>query len=195
MDASYGFERDEEPAEEVIIEAPPPVIGGAERRLHVRAFEHWTSLLCGRAFPSIDDLDFDALADFEPRSVLIDYTGDVTVPRIARIGTTLRDECGAAAGITSIADVPRGSLLSRLTDHYLEIIGTRAPIGFEAEFTNHQALPTLYRGILMPFSADGETIDHVLGVINWKHALSPDLNDALQREIAKLGGAKNPTRH
>jgi hypothetical protein len=195
MDASYGFERDEEPAEEVIIEAPPPVIGGAERRLHVRAFEHWASLLCGRAFPSIEDLDFDALADFEPRSVLIDYTGDVTVPRIARIGTTLRDECGAAAGITSIDDVPRGSLLSRLTDHYLEIIGTRAPIGFEAEFTNHQGLPTLYRGILMPFSSDGETIDHVLGVINWKHALSPDLTDALQREIAKLGGATNPTRH
>jgi hypothetical protein len=195
MDASYGFERDEEPTDDVIIEAPPPVIGGGERRLHVRAFEHWVSLLCGRAFPSIGDLDFDALSDFEPRSVLIDYTGDVTVPRIARIGTTLRDECGAAAGITSIADVPRGSLLSRLTDHYLEIIGTRAPIGFEAEFTNHQGLPTLYRGILMPFSSDGETIDHVLGVINWKHALSPDLTNALQREIARLGGMQNPTRH
>ena len=195
MDASYGFERDEEPAEEVIIEAPPPVLGGAERRLHVRAFEHWASLLCGRAFPTIDDLDFGAMSEMEPRSVLIDYTGDITKPRIARIGTTLRDECGASAGVTSIVDVPRGSLLSRLTDHYLEIIATRAPIGFEAEFTNHQGLATLYRGILMPFSADGETIDHVLGVINWKHALSPDLTDALQRQIAKLGGAPNPTRH
>ncbi|NNM75539.1 hypothetical protein HJG53_01285 [Sphingomonas sp. ID1715] len=194
MDAAYGFERDEDPADEVIIEAPPPVIGGAERRLHVRAYEHWVSLLCGRAFPSIADLDFDALADFEPRSVLIDYTGDVTAPRIARIGATLRDEC-AVAGIESVADVPRGSLLSRLTDHYLEIIATRAPIGFEAEFTNHQGMPTLYRGILMPFSADGDTIDHVLGVINWKHTLPDDLTDALQREMAKLGGPGNSTRH
>ncbi|HEV2567791.1 hypothetical protein [Sphingomonas sp.] len=194
MDAGYGFERDEDPAEEVIIEAPPPVIGGAERRLHVRAYEHWASLLCGRAFPSIDDLDFAAIDEFEARSVLIDYTGDVTAPKIARIGATLRDECGAAAGIKAVSDVPRGSLLSRLTDHYLEIIGTRAPIGFEAEFTNNEGLPTLYRGILMPFSADGETIDHVLGVINWKHAPSPDLNDALQREMAKLAGSSS-TRH
>lgn len=193
MDAGYGFERDEDPAEEVIIEAPPPVIGGSERRLHVRAYEHWVSLLRGRPFPSIADLDFDAIAEFEPRAVLIDYTGDVTTPRIARIGDTLRDECGAG-GIDAVADVPRGSLLSRLTDHYLEIIGTRAPIGFEAEFTNHQGLPTLYRGILMPFSADGETIDHVLGVINWKHALPADMSDALAREMARLG-TLHATRH
>ena len=39
----------------------------------------------------------------------------------------------------TIADVPSRSLLSRLTDHYLQIIANRAPIGFEAEFVNQRS--------------------------------------------------------
>lgn len=194
MDGSFSFERDDEAAEEVIIEAPPPVIGGAERRLHVRAFERWASLLCGRPFPSVEDLASDDLAEFEPQSVLLEYRGGDENPRLLRIGAMLEEECGPGAAPTSVRDVPRGSLLSRLTDHYLEIIGTRAPIGFEAEFTNHQGLPTRYRGILMPFSSDGTTIDHLLGVISWKHDVPAQLNEQLQREMNRLGGW-TPTSH
>ena len=64
--------------------------------------------------------------------------------------------------------MPSRSLLSRLTDHYLQIIANRAPIGFEAEFVNQRGEPICYRGILMPFSSDGDTIDFIYGVINWK---------------------------
>jgi len=197
MDGSFGFDRDDESVEEVSIEAPPPVIGGAERRLHVRAYEQWrrVALLRGRTFPSVQDLDCPELEEFEPRSVLIDYRGGVDDPRIVRIGETLAEESGADGSIASVRDVPRGSLLSRLTDHYLEIIGTRAPIGFEAEFVNHRGWPTLYRGILMPLSADGETIDHVLGVINWKHDLPSDLARDLQRELKAVSGWTSTARH
>ena len=67
-----------------------------------------------------------------------------------------------------ISEVPSRSLLSRLTDHYLQIIANCAPIGFEAEFVSDKGLNTMYRGILMPLSSDGETIDFIYGVINWK---------------------------
>jgi hypothetical protein len=194
MDSAYGFERQDD-FEEPMIEAPPPMIGNAERRLHVRAFDHWVSLLHGRAFPSIADLDFDAIGEFEPRSVMLDYRPGQAAPAVTRIGRTLREECNVAETIRSVADVPRGSLLSRLTDHYLEILGVRAPIGFEAEFTNHQGLPTLYRGILMPFSSDGQAIDHVLGVINWKHLAAGPLEDQLRAEIEGLNGWTKPSRH
>ena len=70
----------------------------------------------------------------------------------------------------STADVPSRSLLSRLTDHYMQIIANRAPVGFEAEFENQRSVNICYRGILMPFSSDGETIDFIYGVINWKAA-------------------------
>jgi len=72
-------------------------------------------------------------------------------------------------------------LLSRLTDHYLQIIANRAPIGFEAEFVNARGHNTLYRGILMPFSSHEDTIDFIYGVINWKELV----DDATQ---AKLNG-------
>src|SRR5947209_15971332 len=67
-----------------------------------------------------------------------------------------------------ISDVPSRSLLSRLTDHYMQIIANRAPVGFEAEFDNPRGISICYRGILMPFSSDGEQIDFIYGVINWK---------------------------
>lgn len=194
MDSAYGFERHDD-LDEPMIEAPPPVFGSAERRMHVRAFDHWVSLLAGRGFPTIAELDLDAVGDFEPRSVLLDYRPGHQAPAISRIGRTLRDECAVAENIRSVADVPRGSLLSRLTDHYLEILGVRAPIGFEAEFTNHQGLPTLYRGILMPFSSDGQAIDHVLGVINWKHIVIGPIEDQLRAEMEGLTGWTKPSRH
>jgi hypothetical protein len=52
----------------------------------------------------------------------------------------------------------------------MQIIANRAPVGFEAEFVNHRGEPICYRGILMPFSSDGDTIDFIYGVINWKAA-------------------------
>jgi hypothetical protein len=55
-----------------------------------------------------------------------------------------------------------------LTDHYLQSIANRAPVGFEAEFVNQHGQPICYRGILMPVSSDGDTIDFIYGVINWK---------------------------
>ena len=110
----------------------------------------------------------DSVADFGPHSVLLDFTGGRDNPAAPYIGAALRTECGLDGDVRAIADVPSRSLLSRLTDHYLQIIANRAPIGFEAEFVNQAGRAICYRGILMPFSSDGETIDFIYGVINWK---------------------------
>ena len=162
----------------------PPVIGQDERRMHVRAYNFWAKLLHGRAFPDITMLDTDNLGDFGPHSVLLDFASGVDNPAIVHVGATLAGECDLAPDVTHIADVPRRSLLSRLTDHYLQIIANRAPIGFEAEFVNGREETILYRGVLLPFSSDGTTIDHILGVINWKRAAEPALSAALNAEMA-----------
>lgn len=184
MDTGHEFdERDELLLEEEILDAPPPVIGSDERRMHVRAYNYWTSLLDGRAYPSIEDLDPASIEDFGPNSVLLDFTAGVDDPTIAWLGKALREEAGVDSSVKTTAEVPARSLLSRLTDHYLQIIANRAPVGFEAEFVNHAGLQTLYRGILMPFSSDDDTIDFVYGVINWKHAAADAMTEALSREI------------
>jgi hypothetical protein len=143
-------------------------IGTDERRMHVRAYNHWVALLDGREFPSIEDLEPADVQDFAAHSVLLDFTCGRDNPAIPYIGAAIRDECGLADDTRTIGDVPSRSLLSRLTDHYLQIIANRAPIGFEAEFANQRGETICYRGILMPFSSDGDTIDFIYGVINWK---------------------------
>jgi hypothetical protein len=145
-------------------------IGTDERRMHVRAYNYWASLLDGRDYPSIEDLEPGSVSDFADNSVLLDFTGGRDNPATAYVGAAIRAECGLTDEIKTIADVPSRSLLSRLTDHYLQIIANRAPIGFEAEFVNQRGEPICYRGILMPFSSDGDTIDFIYGVINWKKA-------------------------
>ncbi|HWU96271.1 MAG TPA: hypothetical protein VN029_11785, partial [Sphingomonas sp.] len=159
------------------------VIGTDERRMHVRAYNHWVSLLHGRAYPSIEDLDPDNIMDFGAHSVLLDFSKGVDDPAIRFLGRALREETGLDATITHVAQVPSRSLLSRLTDHYLQIIANRAPIGFEAEFVGTRGHNTLYRGILMPFSSNEDTIDFIYGVINWKELVDAETQAQLEAEV------------
>jgi hypothetical protein len=158
-------------------------LGGDERRMHVRAYNHWVSLLKARPYPNIEDLEPARIADFGPHSVLLDFTRGTEDPTIAYLGRTLREECALDSSVTRVAEVPSRSLLSRLTDHYLQIIANRAPIGFEAEFVGTRGRTTLYRGILMPFSSNGTAIDFIYGVINWKEMVDAETQATLAAEL------------
>ncbi len=169
--------------EETPHEPPPSPIGQDERRMQVRAYNHWAGLLDNRSFPAIDDLSPADLPDFAPYSVLLDFTGGIENPAIRYLGDMLAQECGADGPIASLADVPARSLLSRITDHYMQILANQAPIGFEAEFINQRDRTILYRGILLPYSSDDETIDFIYGVINWKELADQATTDELLLQI------------
>jgi hypothetical protein len=161
-------------------------IGADERRMHVRAYNYWCSLLDGRDFPSIEDLEPGNIQDFGPHSVLLDFTEGSDNPATPYIGNAIREECSLDEGIKSIADVPSRSLLSRLTDHYMQIIANKAPIGFEAEFLGQRGGNTMYRGILMPFSSTGESIDFIYGVINWKEIADQATASAIAEQASSV---------
>ncbi len=169
--------------EEALREPPPSPVGQDERRMQVRAYNHWASLLGDRSFPSIEDLDRDALPDFGPYSVMLDFTKGIENPAIRFLGSKLAEECGIQGRIETLEEVPARSLLSRITDHYMQILANQAPIGFEAEFVNQNARTILYRGILLPFSSDDENIDYICGVINWKELADQATTDELMLEI------------
>jgi len=178
---------DDEPAMEA-----PPEIGVDERRMHVRAYNHWVSLLDGRPYPLIDDLDPASIEDFGSHSVLLDFSGNAEDPEVCFLGRALRAECGLDANIRRISEVPARSLLSRLTDHYLQIIANCAPIGFEAEYVNRRGANTLYRGILMPLSSDGESIDFIYGVINWKELADSRTASEIVAAVDRAAAAAPP---
>ncbi|AWW73290.1 hypothetical protein CD351_02480 [Erythrobacter sp. KY5] len=185
------------PDEEAVRELPPEAIGQDERRMQVRAYNHWASLLGEATFPSIEDLEPQNLTDFGPNSVLLDFSAGIEDPVVQYLGDRLAEECGTddIAGIKRLSDVPPRSLLSRITDHYMQILANQAPIGFEAEFVNQRGSSILYRGILLPFSSDDETIDFIYGVINWKEMADAATADELLLEIDQAiehGDAQEP---
>ena len=165
-------------------------IGTDERRMHVRAYNYWVSLLDGRDYPSIEDLERRNLTISPPTascsiSPAAATTGDALCRRRDPRGMRPRRQR------RTIADIPSRSLLSRLTDHYLQIIANRAPVGFEAEFENPRDQTICYRGILMPFSSDGDTIDFIYGVINWKRRWPPARGRTSRRRLTQA----TRTRH
>ncbi len=183
-DLGPGIDAMDHEQDDSVDSSPPPAIGTDERRMQVRAYNFWASLLDNRNFPAIDDLDPQALPDFGPNSVLLDFSRGLENPEVAYLGTRLAEECdGDLSEINQLSDVPARSLLSRITDHYMQIIANQAPIGFEAEFINQRGATILYRGILLPFSSDDESIDFVYGVINWKEMASSNVAGELLLEI------------
>jgi hypothetical protein len=182
---SFGESADYDHAEdEAGPDAPPAAIGQDERRMQVRAYNLWASLLGNRNYPAVDDLEPGNLPDFGPYSVLLDFSTGIDNPGIAYLGAKLAEECGVAgAALETLADVPSRSLLTRITDHYMQILANQAPIGFEAEFINQRGATILYRGILLPFSSDDDTIDFIYGVINWKELADARAADELLLEI------------
>ena len=172
--------------DEIGAEAPPSPVGQEERRMQVRAYNHWVGLLGPRQYPAIGQLKLDELGDFGPHAVLLDLRADIDNPTIPYVGSALAEDFEASASPTRLADVPSRSLLSRITDHYMQILANQAPIGFEAEFTNQHGNTVLYRGILLPFSEDDRAISHILGVINGKYMAEAELVEALELQLAQM---------
>lgn len=166
--------------------APPQAIGQDERRMQVRAYNFWASLLDQGQFPPVHSLLDGQYPDFADHSVLLHFDSGIEDPAIPFLGDALAEECQAGGPLQRLSDVPGRSLLSRITDHYLQIIANQAPIGFEAEFVNQRGRTILYRGILLPFSTDNVTIDYIYGVINWKELADQQTTDALLLEIEKV---------
>lgn len=179
-DDSVDFDLGED---ENIRDLPPAAIGQDERRMQVRAYNHWASMLGERTFPAVEELEPQNLDDFGPYSVLLDFSLGIEDPAVQFLGDELAAECGTQGRIERLSDVPARSLLSRITDHYMQILANQAPIGFEAEFVNQRGATIMYRGILLPFSSDDETIDFIYGVINWKEMADPQTADELLLEI------------
>lgn len=179
-----------DPAEDAgfVQEAPPAAVGQSERRMQVRAYNHWAGLLGDRALPPLSSLDPQKLAAFADHGVIIDLApaqnGANTPANIAFLGSRLAEDCGQGEGaITTIANVPERSLLSRLTGQYAKVLTNNAPLSFEGEFANQQNTTVQYRGILLPFSDDDSRVEQLFGVINWREVACDRLTRSLHKEV------------
>ena len=166
-------------------EAPPSFRDADERRLHLRAYHHWASLLRGRLLPRPADLDIARLDGLAANAVLIELGA---APVLRFIGERLRAEAGIGEQAPLLSSVPHGSVLARLVEATGEVTGKQAPVRVDTEFVSTHGCTILCRGVLMPLSTDGTRIDALFGVINWKEAAAPELAARIAAEMAGVMG-------
>ncbi len=157
-----------------------------ERRMHLVAYDYWARNFDNGTFPSADRVLKDGEDEFGEHAIIMALADDLESARLTYVGQQVLDECNLKQQPSDIADVPSRSILSRLTDHYMQTVANRAPVGFEAEFVNAADRLLLYRGILLPCSSNGENIDYVLGVINWKEGVSANGLNMLAHDASPL---------
>lgn len=159
-----------------------------------RAYNHWAELRGAQSLPSIKTLNPDDFPDLAPFGVLLDLSGGAENPVIVLLGSRLAEECSPNLPLRARSDVPPGSLLARITERCREIVVTQTPIAFAAELTKEASRKVQYRGILLPFSSNNQTIDFIYGVINWKELADPATTSQLVREIEQALRANVPGR-
>ena len=140
---------------------------GHEKRITFQLYKYWFALTGERELPPLKDLDPADIAPYKDNMVLIDLRDPTIEPVLQVVGHDLKGDLKGDIELKALSDVPRKSLLSRITDHYLEVLANRTPISFDAEFRNKDDELTLYRGIMLPFSDDGSAINFILGAVRW----------------------------
>ncbi|PCI33131.1 MAG: hypothetical protein COB54_05145 [Alphaproteobacteria bacterium] len=130
-------------------------------------YNYWFGLTHDCDIPPLKSLTPEDIAPYKGNMVLIDLRDPDNEPTLQVIGQLLAEDLDQDLSFKAISDIPRRTLLSRITDHYMEVLGNKSPISFDAEFNNKERQKILYRGILLPFSDDGDKINFILGAIRW----------------------------
>ena len=177
-------------SEEPHFDAPPVMPGQGERRMHMRAYHHWSSLLRGRICPTPADVDFGGTSAFGAHAMLLDCREDSRRPVLRHLGARLGEQCGIDPRTVGLPIAQR-SLPAFLAGYLSEIRCCRSPVSFEAEFRGARGMPALYRGILLPLGSDGRTVDHICGVLNWKQLAEATLEEDLQIEAGLIERASD----
>ncbi len=148
-----------------------------ERRITFCLYESWEKIAGSSRLPALKRLQRQEIEAFKSNLVLLDLRNRKDNPIFQVIGNGLTEDLEVDLVGRPIAEVPRRSMLSRVTDHYLEVLANRVPIAFEAEFVNREGEKALYRGILLPFSDDNQNINFILGGVRWILAKDVQLDE------------------
>lgn len=131
----------------------------------MQAYRVWSALCNDGALPCATEILAHPDCGFAGSTILVEIDDECT-GRLTAVGPNLPNPVPDLP--IPVADVPGRSLISRLTDHILEPIANRVPVGFEAEFVDETGSNISYRAIALPCAKDGTRIDTVLGVLSFK---------------------------
>ncbi len=142
-----------------------------ERRLTMRLLNYWQELRGVRRFPSLGDINPEAVGDIWENCYVLDVGTTSRDPMFSYLGQRLAKLSGVYIRGNSLADLENGTLLDQATRHVPEVLETCAPVTSEDEFIRYDGVTIIYRSIVLPLSDDQKTVSHLLGGANGKEVM------------------------
>ncbi len=122
-----------------------------ERRTMPRLLAYWDERRGRRSFPSLADLESEAISDLWPHCFVVDPT----------IGN--RSLCYIGTAYLYVPGGSSQSLLDQVLSPVSEVLRAKEPVLSAGEITYYGGRQLLLRSILLPLSEDDRSINLVLG--------------------------------
>lgn len=131
-----------------------------------RAFAYWCDRRNGRAMPSREAIDPHGMRDFLRNVYLLDVLGPSQY-RYRLIGGTIVDKLRSNATGKMVDAVLFGAHAHTVLQMYDHVAHSKAPVVNRARVFWTEAEWLTYTSLIMPLSADGTTVDMMLGAMDF----------------------------
>lgn len=175
-----------------ILEAETLAQDPAEERVTQRLRDYWNTLRGEQQFPSRANFRMEAVTGLGPNAFALDLAKGADDPIFRFVGETLADECGQDLTLKPLWAVPPDTLLAEVARRYIDVVDRKAPVEFAEEHVGTDGSTALFRGAMLPFSEDGQTLDFIVGAITYKIKSSETTLAAVPAALPAAGPASDP---
>ena len=151
-----------------ILEAETVAQDPAEERVTLRLWNYWLTLRGGQQFPSRANFRMEAVTGLGPHAFALDLAAGIDDPVFRFVGKALTDDCGQDFTLKPLSAVPPHTLLAEVARRYTDVVDRKTPVEFAEEHVGADGTTALFRGAMLPFSEDGQTLDFIVGAITYK---------------------------
>ena len=151
-----------------ILEAETLTRDPAEERVTQHLRDYWNTLRGGQQFPSRATFRMEAVTGLGPNAFALDLAQGADDPVFRFVGKALADDCGKDFTLKPLSAVPPHTLLAEVARRYTDVVDRKTPVEFAEEHVGADGSTALFRGAMLPFSEDGQTLDFIVGVITYK---------------------------
>lgn len=137
-----------------------------DRRLVARLLDYWTELCGDSRFPKLQDFNVSEIKEFRSNCFVLAIEDPAYQSRFRYVGESLRQDAGVDLTDGPIDSAPEGTLISRLTSEFGEVIRKQRPVGFEGQYVTKEGANAVYRGVLLPFGGEDSRVENVIGAIS-----------------------------
>jgi len=139
----------------------------AERRLNRRIYNYWDAKRAGVCFPQPGEILPEDIGEDWPYCFILDISGCFGFSKFDYLGKELAKFSGVF--LSGRHDWTR-TVLDKATEQVSKVVKNGGPVFCDDELTLFDGRRLLFRSVLLPLSADGRSITHLLGAANGKLA-------------------------